>query len=184
MIYDISSVSLLCTIFYGRSSDRWIDVVPSSSMCTTSGFLGSFLFWGWSFAESGTHQRRLIMKIHVKHDIWNKLRCSTNYHACIAMSTWCRCAPPILFWPWHPFYLFSRSCLTWISSINLHWGTREAILANYHVCIAIHIRCRCALPILFWPWPLFNLFLIRSCALTCSTSNCGRGTSLLRQELA
>ena len=31
---------------------------------------------------------------------------STNDHACIAMSTWCRCAPPILFWPWPPFNLF------------------------------------------------------------------------------
>ena len=28
----------------------------------------------------------------------------------------------------------------------------------------------------------FNLFLLRSCAATCPTSNCGRGTSLLRQE--
>ena len=30
---------------------------------------------------------------------------STNYHACIAMPTWCRCAPPILFWPGPPYNL-------------------------------------------------------------------------------
>ena len=47
---------------------------------------------------------------------------STNYRACIAMSTWCRCAPPILFWPWPLFNLFPRSCLTWIFLIDYHWG--------------------------------------------------------------
>ena len=47
---------------------------------------------------------------------------STNYHACMAMPTWCRCEPPILFWHWPPFNLFPRSCLTWIFLIDLHWG--------------------------------------------------------------
>ena len=37
---------------------------------------------------------------------------STNYHACIAMPTWPRCAPPILCWPWSPYNLLPRSCLT------------------------------------------------------------------------
>ena len=37
---------------------------------------------------------------------------STNYHACIAMPTWRRCAPSILFWPWPPYNLLLRSCLT------------------------------------------------------------------------
>ena len=38
---------------------------------------------------------------------------STNYHACISMPTWPRCAPPILCWPWPPYNLLQRSCLTW-----------------------------------------------------------------------
>ena len=46
---------------------------------------------------------------------------STNYHACIAMPTWPRCAPPILCWPWPPYNLFPRSCLTWIFFVNPHW---------------------------------------------------------------
>ena len=46
---------------------------------------------------------------------------STNYHACIAMPTWHRCAPPILFWPWPPYNLIPRSCLTWIFYIDPHW---------------------------------------------------------------
>ena len=45
---------------------------------------------------------------------------STNYHACIAISRWGRCAPPILFWPWSPYNL-SRSCLTWIFFVDPHW---------------------------------------------------------------
>ena len=39
---------------------------------------------------------------------------STNYHACIAMPTLPRCAPPILCWPWPPYNLLPRLCLTWI----------------------------------------------------------------------
>ena len=31
---------------------------------------------------------------------------STNYHVCIAIPTWYRCALPILFWPWSPLNLF------------------------------------------------------------------------------
>ena len=46
---------------------------------------------------------------------------STNYHACIAMPTWPRCAPPILFWPWPPYNLFQRLCITWIYIIDPHW---------------------------------------------------------------
>ena len=47
---------------------------------------------------------------------------STNYHACIAMPTWPRCAPPILCWPWPPYNLLPRSCLTWIFFVDPHWG--------------------------------------------------------------
>ena len=46
---------------------------------------------------------------------------STNYHACIAMPTWPRCAPPILRWPWPPYNLFPRSCLTWIFFVHPNW---------------------------------------------------------------
>ena len=46
---------------------------------------------------------------------------STNYHACIAMPTWRRCAPPILYWPWPPYYLLPRSCVTWIFFVDPHW---------------------------------------------------------------
>ena len=46
---------------------------------------------------------------------------STNYHAYIAMPTWRRCAPPILFWSWPPYNLLPRSCLTWIFFIDPHW---------------------------------------------------------------
>ena len=46
---------------------------------------------------------------------------STNYHACIAMPTLPRCAPPILCWPWPPYDLLPRSCLTWISFVDPHW---------------------------------------------------------------
>ena len=52
---------------------------------------------------------------------------STNYHACIAMPTWPRCAPPILFWPWPPYNLFPRSCLTWIFSVNFYWWVQLCV---------------------------------------------------------
>ena len=45
---------------------------------------------------------------------------STNYHACIAMPTWSRCAPPILFSPWPPYNLLPRSCLTCIFFVDFH----------------------------------------------------------------
>ena len=46
---------------------------------------------------------------------------STNDHACIAMPTWHRCAPPILFWHWPPFNLFPSSCITLIFFVDSHW---------------------------------------------------------------
>ena len=45
---------------------------------------------------------------------------STNYHACIAIPTWPRCAPPILFWPWPPYSLLPSLCLTWIFLVDPH----------------------------------------------------------------
>ena len=117
---------------------------------------------------------------------------STNYHVCIAMPTWCRCAPPILFWPWPPFTgsMFPRSCLTWISSMmgtTLHAASRKsyAISTNYHVCIAMPTSHDVHVHIFCFDLDLhkFNLLLLRSCVATCPTSNWGCGTSLLRQEL-
>ena len=37
------------------------------------------------------------------------------------MPTWHICAPPILFWHWHPFNLFPSSCITWIFFVDSHW---------------------------------------------------------------
>ena len=48
--------------------------------------------------------------------LFNKLPCIY-----IAMLTWCRCAPPILFWPGPPYDLLPRSCLTCILFIDPHW---------------------------------------------------------------
>ena len=96
---------------------------------------------------------------------------STNYHACIAMPTWPRCAPPILCWPWPPYNLLPRSCLTWIffRQSSLMGTTLRAVPSKsyafstyYHACIAMPTWPRCAPPILCWPWPPYNL-LPRSC---------------------
>ena len=51
----------------------------------------------------------------------NNYAFSTNYHACIAMPTWPRCVPPILCWPWPPYNLLPRFCLTWIFFVDPHW---------------------------------------------------------------
>ena len=52
---------------------------------------------------------------------------STNYHACIAMPTWSRCAPPILCWPWPQYNLLTRSCLTWIFFVDPHWWVPHCV---------------------------------------------------------
>ena len=91
-------------------------------------------------------------------------------HACIAMPTWPKCAPPILCWPWPPYILLPRSCLSWIFSSILTDGTTlraapsksYAFSTNYHACIAMPTWPRCAPPILCWPWPPYDL-LLRSC---------------------
>ena len=92
---------------------------------------------------------------------------STNYHACIAMPTWPRCAPPILCWPWPPYNLLPRSCLTWIFFVDPHWwvplcvhaapSKSYAFSTNYHACIAMPTWPWCAPPILCWPSPPYNL---------------------------
>ena len=91
---------------------------------------------------------------------------STNYYACIAMPTWHRCAPPILFWPWPPSNLLMKSCLIWIFFVGPHWWVpicmpRPGKAMPFQQCICMHCNatwCRCAPPILFWHWPPFNLF--------------------------
>ena len=89
-----------------------------------------------------------------------KLCFLANYHGCIALPTWHRCAPPILFWPWPSYNLLLRSYLTWIFFVNPHWS--YAFSTNYHAWIALPTWRRCAPPILFWPWPPYNL-LPKSC---------------------
>ena len=98
---------------------------------------------------------------------------STNYHACMAMPTLCRWAPPILLWPWPPFNLFPRSCLTWIFLMDVLWGVPLCVQrptnamtfqqSIMHVWQCLHcVDVWWAPPILLWPWPPFNLFP-RSC---------------------
>ena len=60
----------------------------------------------------GTTLRAVPSKIHTF---------STNYHACIAIPTWLRCAPSILFWHWPPFNLFPSSCITSILTDGYHF---------------------------------------------------------------
>ena len=90
---------------------------------------------------------------------------STNYHACTAMPTWPRCARPILCWPWPPYNLLPRSCLTlfvdpywWVPLCVQRPAKSYAFLTNDHACIAMPTWPRCASPILCWPWPPYNLF--------------------------
>ena len=52
---------------------------------------------------------------------------STNDHECIAMPKWPRCAPPILFWPWPPYNLLMRSCLTCIFFVDSHWWVPHCV---------------------------------------------------------
>ena len=74
----------------------------------------------------------------------NAIPFSTNYHACIVMLTWYRCAPPVLFWHWPPFNLFlCRSSLIG-TTLRAVPSNRYAVLANYHVCIAMPTFCSCA----------------------------------------
>ena len=101
-----------------------------------------------------------------------KLWLPTNYHACIVMPTWFRCAPPILFWPWPAYNLFPMSLLTSIFIIDLNWWVSLCVQSEanamhfqqiYRVCIAMPTWCRCAPPILFWSWTPFNILFPRSC---------------------
>ena len=117
---------------------------------------------------------------------------SANYQACMAIPTWCRCAPPILFWLWPSFNVFPRSCLTWIFLIDLHWGVpprvhRPEKAMPFWQIIMYVLQCLHDIHVHLFCFDVelhtFNLFLLRSCVATCPTSNCGLGTSLLWHEL-
>ena len=94
---------------------------------------------------------------------------STNHHACIAMPTWRRCTPHVVFWHWPPYNLLPRSCITLFSSSILTDGYHFACSAQQKLCLFNKWSCmhcttgrRCAPPILLWPWSPYNL-LPRSC---------------------
>ena len=99
---------------------------------------------------------------------------STNDHACITMPTCVLILTSI--WP-VPKFMYNFSDPQWGLPLCVQCQTNSTILTNYHVYIAMPTWYTCT-PILFWP--PFNLFLLRSCAATCPTSNFG---CLLRQEL-
>ena len=85
---------------------------------------------------------------------------STNFHTFIAMPTWHRCAPPILFWPWSPYNLLTRSCLSWYFFFDPHWCIplcvkRPAKVMPFQQMIINELQCQHDIdvpPILFWPW--------------------------------
>ena len=126
----------------------------------------------------GTTLRAVPSKIH---------SFSTNYHACIAIPTWRRCAPSILFWHWPPFNLFPSSCVTWIFFVDSHWWVplcvqHPTIYLPFRQIIMYILQCPHDIHVHLFSFDLHK-FLLRSHAATCPTSNCGRGTSLFRQEL-
>ena len=127
-------------------------------------------------------------RLSARYDRLSNYAFSANYHACIAMPKWPRCAPPILFDidPHLPIpkLMYKLDVLRRFSLM----GTTScavpnnlyAISRNYHVDIAMSTWHTCtSTPILF---DLHTLLLL-SRAATCPTSNFGRGTSLFRQEL-
>ena len=153
----------------------------------------------------------------------------------------------LVFWPWPPYSILPRSCLTWIFFVYPHWWVTlcvqcpakampfQQIIMHALQCqhgVDVHLFCltltsidllfpsSCITWILFvdshlwvplcvqhptiympfWQIVMYILqcphdihvhlfcydlhkFLLRSRAVTCPTSNCGRGTSLFRQEL-
>ena len=106
------------------------------------------------------------------------------------MPTWCRCAPSILFLHWPPFNLFPNSCITWNFFVDSHWWVplsvqRPTISMPFRQIIMYIFQCPHDIHVHLFCFDLhtFNLFLLHSHAATCPISNCGYGTSLLRQEL-
>ena len=103
------------------------------------------------------------------------------------MPTWHRCAPPILLWPWHPYNLLPRSCFTWIFFVDPHWWVpicvqHPTIYMPFRQIIMYVLQCPNDIHVHLCCFDL-HTFLLRLRAATCPTWNCGRGTSLFRQEL-
>ena len=103
------------------------------------------------------------------------------------MPTWCRCSPPILFWHWPPFNLFPSSYITWIFCVDSHWWVplcvqHPTIYVPFWQIIMYILQCPHDIHVHLFCFDLHK-FLLRSRTATCPTLNCGRGTSLLRQEL-
>ena len=67
--------------------------------------------------------------------------------------------------------------LDFLRRLSLMGTTLRAASNKLQCPHAIHVHLFC------FDLHKFNLFLLRSRAATCPTLNCGRGTSLLRQEL-
>ena len=112
---------------------------------------------------------------------------STNFHAWIALPASRRCALPILFWPWPPYNLLLRSCLTWIFFVDSHWWVPlcvqdQTIYMPFQQIIMYILQCPHDIHVRLFCFDLHK-FLLRSRTATCPTLNCGRGTSLFRQEL-
>ena len=102
---------------------------------------------------------------------------STNYHTSIAMPTWHRCAPPILFWHWPPVNLFPSSCITWIFFVDSHWWVPlrvqyPTICMPFRQIIMYILQCPHDIHVLVHLF-CFDLhkFLLLSHAATCPTSN-------------
>ena len=109
------------------------------------------------------------------------------YHACIPMPTWCRCSPPILFWHWPPCNLFPSSCITWIFFVDSFWWVplcvqHPTICMPFRQIVMYILQCPHDIHVHLFCFDLHK-FLLRSRTATCPTLNCGRGTSLFRQEL-
>ena len=111
-----------------------------------------------------------------------------NYHACIAIPDWFGCSSPILFWHWSSFNLFPTSCMTWIFFVDSHWWVplcvqRPTIYVPFRHIIMYILQCPHDIHVHLFCFDLHKFLLLSRRAATCPTSNCGRGTSLFRQEL-
>ena len=83
--------------------------------------------------------------------------------------------------------LFPSSCITWIFFVDSHWWVplcvqHPTIYMPFRQIIMYILQCPHDIHVHLFCFDLHK-FLLRSRAVTCPTSNCGRGTSLFRQEL-
>ena len=83
--------------------------------------------------------------------------------------------------------LLPSSCITWIFFVVFHWWVplcvqHPTIYMLFRQIIMYILQCPHDIHVHLFCFDLHK-FLLRSRAVTCPTSNCGRGTSLFRQEL-